>query len=136
MAEATDVPSFRPTSEWYEDWPFDVDTSVRVEARVTGSAANRAVEAFLAPLTQDLNTEDAGGVRVHYWGGFTVESAPSTDGHEWQIVLSSAGEDGFDSVVGAADDLAEALRATPGEVQLTWRELPATRVAGSVPDDR
>jgi hypothetical protein len=36
MAEATEIPSFRPSSEWYEDWPFDVDTSVQIEASVTG----------------------------------------------------------------------------------------------------
>lgn len=50
LRAATDIPSFRPSSEWSEDWPFDVDTRVRIEARVTGPAADRAVEAFLEPL--------------------------------------------------------------------------------------
>lgn len=136
MAEATEIPSFRPSSEWYEDWPFDVDTSVQIEASVTGSAADRAVEAFLESLTPEPGADGADGTRVHYRGGFTVESAPSTDGDGWQIVLASAGEDGFDSLESAADDLVAALRATPGEVRLAWRELPATRAAGGDPDVR
>lgn len=136
MAEASEIPSFRPSSEWYEDWPFDVDTRVQVEACVAGSAADRAVQAFLEPLTHDPGADGAGGVRVHHWGGFTVESAPSADGDGWQIVLASAGEDGFDSVESAADDLVDALTATPGEVRLAWHELPATRVTDVDPDDR
>ncbi|HJG80154.1 MAG TPA: hypothetical protein K8V08_07055, partial [Brevibacterium senegalense] len=129
-------PSFRPSSEWYEDWPFDVDTSVQVEARVTCSAADRAVEVFLEPLTHDPGADSASGSRVHYWGGFTVESAPVADGGGWRIVLTSAGEDGFNSLESAADDLVDVLRATPGEVRLVWRELPATRVSDAGPDGR
>lgn len=131
MAEANEIPSFRPSSEWYEDWPFGVDTSVQVEVCVTGAAADRAVAAFLEPLTHDPDDEGAGGARIHYWGGFTVESVPLADGDGWQIVLASAGEGGFDSLESAADALVEALRATPGEVRLAWRELPATRVTSS-----
>jgi hypothetical protein len=134
MTETTEIPSFRPSSEWYEDWPFDVDTSVQVEASVTGAAADRAVEAFLEPLTEDLDASVADGVRVHYRGGFTVESAPAADGDGWRIVLASAGEDGVDSVEGAASDLVDALRAEPGEVRLVWHELPATRATGADPD--
>ncbi|MGO1560915.1 hypothetical protein CZ771_02845 [Actinomycetales bacterium JB111] len=111
-----------------------MDTSVQVEARVTGAAAERAVEAFLEPLTHDPAADGAGGVRVHHWGGFTVESAPAADGDGWRLVLASAGEDGFDSVEGAADSLVDALRATPGEVRLSWRALPATRVTDADPD--
>ena len=136
MTEATGIPSFRPSSGWYEDWPFDVDTSVQVEASVTGPAAERAVEAFLAPLTHDPGADGAGGIRVHYRGGFTVESAPAADGDGWRIVLASAGKDGFDSVEGAAGDLVGVLRATPGEVRLAWHELPATRAEGAGPEDR
>ncbi|GAA1153383.1 hypothetical protein [Ornithinicoccus hortensis] len=136
MAEATEIPSFRPSSDWYEDWPFGVDTSVQVEACVTGSAADRAVEAFLEPLTRDPGADGAGGVRVHYWGGFTVESAPLTDEDGWRIVLASAGEDGFDSLETAADALVDALRGTPGEVRLAWHELPATRVTEADQGDR
>jgi len=136
MAEATEIPSFRPSREWYEDWPYGVDTSVQVEASVTGPAADRAMEGFLEPLTEDLDASVADGVRVYYWGGFTVESARSADGDGWRIVLASAGEDGFDSVEGAASDLVGVLRATPGEVRLAWHELPATRTAGADPDDR
>lgn len=134
MTEATEIPSFRPSSGWYEDWPFDVDTSVQVEATVTGPAADRAVERFLEPLTEDLDASLADGARVHYRGGFTVASAPAADGDGWRIVLASAGEDSFDSVEGAAGDLVGVLRAAPGEVRLTWRELPATRAAGAHPD--
>lgn len=133
--EDSAVLSFRPSSEWLEDWPFDVDTSVRVEATVTGPAAERAVEGFLAPLTEVKDDSVADGVRVHFWGGFTVETAPRADGDGWVIVLESSGQDGFSSLQGAADDLADALRATPGEVRLTWRELPATRATGAHPDD-
>lgn len=134
MAEATEIPSFRPGSEWYEDWPFDVDTFVQVEACITGSAADRAVEAFLETLTHDPGADGESGVRVHYSGGFTVESAPSADGDGWRIVLVSAGEDGFDSLEGAAGDLVDALRATHGEIRLVWHELPATRVTDAGPD--
>jgi hypothetical protein len=136
MAETTEIPSFRPSSEWYEDWPFDVDTSIQVEATVTGPAADRAVEAFLEPLTEDPDASLADGVRVHYRGGFTVASAPAADGDGWKIVLASAGEDGFDSVEGAAGDLVDALRAAPGEVRLAWHELPATRAKGAGPAGR
>lgn len=136
MAEATEIPAFRPSSGWYEDWPFDVDTSVQVEACVTGSAADRAVKAFLKTLRRDPVVDDPDGVRVHYWGGFTVESAPLVDEDGWQIVLASAGEDGFDSVESAAGGLVDAIRATPGEVRLAWRELPATRVTNADLYDR
>jgi hypothetical protein len=136
MFEATEIPFFQPSREWYEDWPFDVDTSVQVEAHVTGAAADNAVEAFLAPLMQSPDSDGAGEARAHYWGGFTVESALAADGTGWQIILASAGEDGFDSVEGAAGDLVDALRVTPGEVRLTWRELPATRVTVSDSRDR
>ncbi len=51
------------------------------------------------------------------------------------IVLDSAREDGFDSLLDATEDLAEALRSTPGPVRLTWRELPATLATGADPDD-
>lgn len=52
------------------------------------------------------------------------------------IVLESSGQDGSSSLQGAADDLADVLRSTPGEVRLDWRELPATRAPGADPDDR
>lgn len=130
------IHSFRPSARWYEDWPFDVDTSVRVEAAVTGPAADRAVERFLEPLTQDRDDSVADGVRVHHWGGFTAETTPRADGDGWVIVLQSSGEDAFSSLQSAADDLADALRSTPGEVHLAWRELPATRAAGAGTDDR
>lgn len=129
MSEATEIPSFRPSSGWCEDWPFDVDTFLQVEACVTGSAADRAVNTFLNTLMRGLVVDDPGGVRVHYWGGFIVKSAPLVDEGGWQIVLASAGEDAFDSLEGAAEGLVDALRATPGKVRLVWRELPATRVA-------
>ena len=136
MADTSRIPSFRPTARWLEDWPFDVDTSVQVEATVTGPAADRAVEGFLALLTQVQDDSAAGGVRVHSWGGFTAETAPRADGDGWVIVLESSGQDGFSSLQGAADDLADVLRSTPGEVRLAWRELPATRASGAEPDDR
>ena len=86
------------------------------------------MEAFLEPLTHDPSADSAGGTRIHYWGGFAVESAAIANGDGWRIVLASAGEDGFDSVESAAGQLVDALRETPGEVRLAWRELPATRV--------
>ena len=135
MADTSRIPSFRPTARWLEDWPFDVDTSVQVEASVTGPAAERAVDGFLAPLTQVLDDSVADAVRVHYWGGFTAETSPRADGDGWVIVLESSGQDGFSSLQGAADDLADVLRSTPGEVRLVWRELPATRASGAEPDE-
>ena len=108
---------------------------MQVEATITGPAAERAVERFLAPLTQVLDDSVPDGVRVHFWGGFSAETAPRADGDGWVIVLDSAGEDGFDSLLDATEDLAEALRSTPGPVRLTWRELPATLATGADPDD-
>lgn len=135
MARSTDIPPFRPSIKWYEDWPFGVDTLVQVEARVAGAAATRAVESFLEQLTFDRDADGVDGVRHHYWGGFTVESAPLADKGGWRLVLASAGEDGFDSLESAADDLVDKLRATPGEVRLVWHELPATRAPGAEPQD-
>ena len=135
MSMPTDVPPFRPSNQWYEDWPFGVDTLVQIEARITGAAADRAVNAFLEPLTHDTNAECANGRRFYYWGGFTVEPAPLTNKGGWRLVLASAGEDGFDSLESAADALVDKLRATPGEVRLVWHELPATRSPGAEPQD-
>lgn len=136
VGEDAVIPCFRPSAQWLEDWPFDVFTSVRVEASVTGPAADPAVESFLAPLTQVQDDSVADGVRVHCWGGFSAETAPRENGDGWVIILESSGEDGFSSLQGAADDLAETLRSTPGEVRLAWRELPATRSDGPERDDR
>lgn len=127
MIDASRISAFRPSGAWLEDRPFDVDMLVRVEAAVTGPAADHAVEELLSPLTQVLDDSAADGVRVHCWGGFTAETAPRADGDGWVMVLESSGEDGFSSLQGAADDLADALRTTPGDVRLAWRELPATR---------
>ncbi len=135
MTRPTEIPPFRPSSQWYEDWPFGVDTLVQAEARVIGFAADRAVESFLEPLTLDTDSDRVDGVRLHDWGGITVESAPLTDKGGWRLVLSSAGEDGFDSLESAANDLVDKLRAMPGEVRLVWRELPATRAPGAEPCD-
>ena len=92
------------------------------------------MEDFLAPLRQVRDDSVADGVRVHYWVGFTAATAPREDGDGWVIVLESSGEDGFSSLQGAADDLAETLRSTPGDVRLAWRELPATRSDGAERD--
>ena len=135
MTQITDIPQFQPRSEWYEGWSFGVDTLVQVEARIAGTAADRAVNAFLESLTHDTDADRVDGVRLHYWGGFTVESAASIDENGWRLVLASAGEDGFDSLVSAADDLVDKLRATPGEVRLVWHELPVTRAPGAEPQD-
>src|SRR5699024_11252496 len=90
MAKSTDIPPLEPSSEWYEDWSFGVDTLVQVEARVAGAAADRAVNTFLEPLTRDTDADHANGSRFYYWGGFTVESAPLTNKGGWRLVLASA----------------------------------------------
>lgn len=128
MCDESVVPSFQPTDEWREDWPYGVSTSVQVLASVTGPSATRAVQSFLKPFTHNPDADVPDGVSLYYQGGFTVESTPPAAGGAWQILLTSAGEDGFDSLESAADDLTAALRATPGEVQLAWHELPATQV--------
>ncbi|MGP5258488.1 putative quinol monooxygenase [Brachybacterium paraconglomeratum] len=129
------IPCFRPTAHWLEDWPFEECTLVRARATVTGPAADRAVEDFLAPLTQVRDDSVADGVRVHYWGGFGAETARRADEDGWDILLESSGQDGFSSLQIAADDLAETLRSTPGDVRLAWRELPATRADREGRDD-
>lgn len=128
MCDASAVPAFVPSDGWYEDCPYEVSTLVQVRASVTGPAADRVVQSFLEPLTHNPEADVPDGVSLHYQGGFLVESTPPVDGGAWQLLLASAGEDGFDSLRTAADDLTAALRATPGEVRLTWQELPATRV--------
>ena len=134
MAKSTDIPLFEPSSEWYEDWPFGVDTLVQAEARVADAAADRAVNTSLELLTRDTDADRANGSRFYYCG-FTVEPAPLTNKGGWRLVLASAGEDGFDSLESAADDLVDKLRATPGDVRLVWNELPATRVPRAKPQD-
>lgn len=127
MSDSSAVPSFQPSSEWYADWPYDVSTLVQVRALVTGPAAARAVQRFLDPLTHNPDAAVPAGASLYYQGGFTVTVTPAGEGDSWQIVLASAGQDGFDSLRFAADDLAAALRETPGAVRLAWHELPATR---------
>lgn len=96
MAETTNVPPFRPSNQWYEGWPFGVETLVQFEARITGSTADLALASFLGPLTHDPATADhAKGNRVHFWGWFTVESTPLTEEGGWMLGLASAGENGF-----------------------------------------
>lgn len=128
MGDRSAVPSFKPSEEWHEDWPYGESTSVQVLASISGAAAGRAVANFLRPLTLNPDADVPAGVDLYYQGGFTAESIPPTDGGPWRIILASAGQDGFDSLIGAADDLTDALRATPGEVRLTWQELAATSV--------
>lgn len=120
------ISDFTPSQSWYEDWPFDTLTSVRVRARVSGEAAATAVENF----TRGLHRDDGlpMDTKTYYWGGYIAEVKSAQRGHEIQITLSSAGEDGFDSVIHAADTLGSVLRETPGELQLRWEELPATKV--------
>lgn len=130
MHSGTDVPPFTPSRQWLEDWPFDVWTVVQVRASVTGAAADCAVRRFQAALRPVPDADVADGTDVHYWGGFTVETSPSADGSGWRIVLLSSGQDGFSSVIGATDDLVEAIRETPGGVRLTWQEMAARRAEG------
>ncbi|MGC3021331.1 MULTISPECIES: hypothetical protein [unclassified Brevibacterium] len=127
MCDNSVIPSFNPSEDWYADWPHGVSTSVQILASVTGAAATRAVQHFLEPLTHNPDARVPAGVDLYYQGGFTVETMPTDDAGALQIVLASAGEDGFDSVLSAADDLTAALRETSGEVRLTWHELAATR---------
>lgn len=65
MAEGDEVSSFLPAARWLEDWPHVEDTSVQVEATVSGPAADRAVERFLAPLTEVPDGSVAVG-RIHF----------------------------------------------------------------------
>lgn len=126
VSERLAVPSFQPSAEWSEDWPYGVSTLVRAQASVTGPAAAHGMQRFLEPLTHSPEAEVPDGVSLYFQGGFFVEVEPPADEGAWQIMVASAGEDGFGSLMTAADDLVAALRATPGEVRLSWRELPAT----------
>lgn len=131
MSDDSVVASFQPTDSWYRDWPHGVDTSVQVQASISGPDAANAVQEFLKSLKHDPDVDVPDGVSQYYWGGFAVAvTAPADDG-TWRIVLASAGEDGFDSVEDGADALVGALRSTPGAISLTWHELPATRINGA-----
>lgn len=131
MQSDSDVRPFTPSRHWLDDWPYDEQTVVQVRASVTGAAADRAVNSFHASLTAVPDADVAEGTRVHYWGGYTAETSKSADGDGWQITLQSAGEDGIGSVMGATEDLVEALRAEPGDVRHTWHEMAATRADGT-----
>lgn len=131
MRDGTIVKSFEPSAAWQMDWPHGVSTVVQVKACVSGLSAAGAVREFLKPLHHNPDADVPDGVSLYYWGGFTAQVTPPVDEDVWRIVLASAGEDAFDSVQDAADALVEALRAAPGEVLLTWQELPATRVNGT-----
>lgn len=126
MCDNSVIPSFDPSEDWYADWPYGVSTSVRILASVIG-AATRAVQHVLEPLSHNPDVRVPAGVDLYYQGGITVEIMQADNAGALQIVLASAGEDGFDLVLSAADDLAAALRGTSGEVRLTWHELAATR---------
>ncbi|GGC23343.1 hypothetical protein KTJ89_01235 [Brevibacterium sediminis] len=130
MHSGTDVKPFTPSDHWLNDWPFDVWTVVQVRASITGAAAERAVRTFQAALRPDPDADVAEGTEVHFWGGYTAETSPSTGRIGWQIVLKSSGQDGISSVIGATDDLVEAIRQTSGEVRLTWHEVAASRAEG------
>lgn len=127
MHSDSDVRPFTPSRHCLEDWPYDEQTVVQVRASVTGSAAARAVNSFHASLTAVPDADVADSSSVHYWGGYTAETSKSAHGDGWQIMLKSAGEDGISSVIGATEDLAEALRAESGEVRLKWHEAAASR---------
>ncbi|WP_166971112.1 hypothetical protein [Brevibacterium atlanticum] len=131
MHSSSDVRPFTPSRHWREDWPYDEETVVQARASVTGTAADRAVNSFHASLTAVPDAEVADGTSVHYWGGYTAETSKAADGDGWQILLKSAGEDGIGSVMGATEDLVEALRAGAGDVRLTWHEMAATRADGT-----
>lgn len=63
------VQRFRPTLEWLEDWPLGIYTIVRIQATVSGAAAETAIEKFQSELHRDLTEETCS----YYWGGFSAE---------------------------------------------------------------
>ncbi|WP_219921993.1 hypothetical protein [Brevibacterium oceani] len=130
MHSGSDVRPFTPSRHWLDDWPYDEQTVVQVRASVTGAAVDRAVNSFHASLTAVPDADVADGTSVHYWGGYTAETSKSADGDGWQIMLKSAGEDGISSVMGATEDLVEALRAELRDVRVTWDEMAAGRSEG------
>lgn len=107
------IPAFEPSQSWYSDWPYNTSTIVRVLAKVTGNDAKVAVRSFLESIHHASDS-------TYYWGGYSVEVTETND-----LVLLSAGEDGFSSIEIAAEDLVESLIKTGGDVQLSWEELPA-----------
>ncbi|MGW4859364.1 hypothetical protein [Kocuria palustris] len=120
-------PPSRPTQAWWTDWPYEGSTLVRVLAEITGQDSQRGIAGFLESLHSDPDDDVTDGVRTCWWGGFIAEQTPAGDDEVHRILLASAGQDGFSSATGAAEDLAETLRESGGDIRLTWHELPAVR---------
>ncbi|GAA1351761.1 hypothetical protein [Falsarthrobacter nasiphocae] len=131
MPDHSLVTSFQPSTEWLEDWPYDLSTLVRVGAVVGGTAAEEAVSRFLKDLHRAPDADVPEGVEAYFWGGYSVDVSRIPDDTDWMLILASAGEDGFSSALGAAESLYEAVRATAGDVELDWMELPPVNVDAS-----
>lgn len=116
---------FVPSQDWFANWPYGVNTLVQVRAIVSGSGASRGLAQFLESLIPDQEGDVPAGTRRYYRGGYTVVVTDPNGVGEWQVDLASAGEDGFDSALSAAQDLAEALAAIGTDVQISWQELDA-----------
>lgn len=125
MPTDSSLPAANPSEDWFADWPFDVSTIVRLSATISGPGAEAAVTDFLSTLMRDDSDESAEG--AYYRGGYAADVSGDAQSGQWQILLSSGGEDGFDSVLAGVDDLVEALRGAPGDVKLRWQELPAIK---------
>lgn len=119
------IQRFQPSQEWFEDWPFDIYTVVRIQAIVSGAAAGTAVENFQSELHRDPTEEQGEGTRSYYWGGFTAEISEKQD--RWEIEISSSGQDGFESARAGAEQLTDAVANSSGDVELSWKKLPAQK---------
>lgn len=127
MNDDTALPPFRPTQAWWTDWPHEESTMVRVLAEITGQDARRGLAGFLDSLHSDPDADVAEGVHAYWWGGFIADHTPAGEDGVHRIMLASAGQDGFSSVAGAAEDLQETLRESGGDIRLAWHELPAVK---------
>lgn len=119
---------FVPSEAWFADWPYGINTLVQVRAVVSGEGAGIRIEQFLGSLIPDPDNDVPVGTRRFYRGGYFVVVTDPNELGQWQVDLASAGEDGFDSVLSAAQSLTAALAAKDGDVQISWQELAAHRV--------
>ena len=116
---------FVPSREWADAFYAADCPLARVSVSFSDasvSSVNEAVRSYTAGLQEGCERTDSYD-QVFFSGGWSL-------GLHWQyggypvLVLSSAGEDGLDSLESAAQELTDALAESCPGVVLTYTEMP------------